>query len=142
VPNLVALLPDWPVNAKLVEALKRLDWKPATELERLYCHIAERNTERLLEDWEQNKRLLSSEARSRNRRKVENAVHTIIALEKREMIPDLVTALDSCGDQSIVLFYLNSDSKELNDAAREWASKRGYSVIRTPGRSGSRWGRW
>jgi hypothetical protein len=142
VPHLVAALPDWPVNPAMIAALKLLHWEPATERERLYSLIGARDKEGLALDWEPSKRLLLEDAKSRDPKKVENAINTVIALARHEMVPDLVQILDTCEDASICEFYLNCGHPVLVNAGRRWATQRGYSVVPDASGSGPRWGAW
>ena len=142
VPHLAAALPDWPVNSALIAALKQLQWEPVTQRERLYSRIGTRDKEGVALDWDLSKRLLLEDARSSDAKKVENAINTIIALGKHEMVPDLVKILEACEDTSICEIYLNCGHPLLANAGRRWATQRGYSVAPGTGGSGPSWGAW
>ena len=61
---LIAALPDWPIKDTIGAALKQLDGKPATDKERFYCRVAERDDKGLLEDWKQTRQLILDDAGS------------------------------------------------------------------------------
>lgn len=52
----------------------------------------------------------------------------------------LVTALLNYGDVGLAEYYLNCGNRQLEQAARTWASRHGYSVHSTPGSGGGQWG--
>ncbi len=142
VEPLIAALPNWPVKDAIGTALKQLDSKPAADKERFYCRVAQRDSNALLEDWKQTRQLILEDAGSQDPRKVQNAVYTVIALGKEEMVDDLVKLLNSCEDKGIAEIYLNCRHKGLSKAAEEWATRRGYNVPGGAGGSGPEWGRW
>ena len=58
-----------------------------------------------------------------------------------EAVPDLVRILDAEEDKPIALDYLNSGEPTLEQAARDWAKRYGYTVMSMPGGAGGvRWG--
>lgn len=141
-PRLVAALPDWPINSALANALKEFQWEPATDRERLYWRIGTRDRDSLALDWEPSKRLLLEDARSRNPKRIENAINTFIAVGKHDMVPELVKILDATEDTSICEIYLNCGHPVLGNAGRRWATKRGYTVTPGSSNSGPNWGSW
>jgi hypothetical protein len=142
VEPLIAALPDWPIKDTIGTALKQLDGKPATDKQRFYCRVAARDNKGLLEDWKQTRQLILDDAGSQDTRKVQNAVYTVIALGKEEMVDDLARLLNSREEKDIAEVYLNCRHKGLSTAAGDWAARRGYDVPGGAGGSGPDWGRW
>jgi hypothetical protein len=142
VPKLVAALPDWPNNETIVTALRKLDWKPETKKEQFYCHIAQRQNEGLLQDWSQTKQFILEDARTKDSRKVENAVYVSIVLGKEDLLSELVTFLNSRDQTAMAEVYLNCGQATLSEAAQKWAKKFGYDIMPGGGGTGPRWGNW
>jgi hypothetical protein len=82
--------------------------------------------------------------RSGDRRKIENAMNTFVALGERDIIPQLVRALEADGNVELAEAYLNCKQDELRRAARAWADKHGQQIIRLPAGDPHqpRWGQW
>jgi hypothetical protein len=139
---LIAALPDWPAKDAIGAALKQLDGKPATDKERFYCRVAERDDKGLLEDWKQTRQLILDDAGSQDARKVQNAVFTVIALGKEEMVDDLVKLLNPREDKEIAEIYLNCGYQGFSKAAESWAARRGYHATSGGGGAGPAWGHW
>ena len=142
VEPLIAALPDWPIKDTIGTALKQLDGKPATDKQRFYCRVAARDNKGLLEDWKQTRQLILDDAGSQDPRKVQNAIYTVIALGKEEMVDDLARLLNSREEKDIAEVYLNCRHKGLSKAAGDWAARRGYITPGGAGGSGPDWGRW
>ncbi len=142
VEPLIAALPDWPVKDAIGTALKQLDGKPATDKERFYCRVAEKDNQGLLADWEQTRKLILDDAGSHDARRVQNAVYVVIALGKEEMVEALVSLLNACEDKEFAEVYLNCRHKGLSKAAENWAARRGYNVPGGAGSAGPAWGSW
>jgi hypothetical protein len=143
IPPLVAALPDWDVSPTIGDALKKLGWKPTCDEERVRFWISQKDRKSLTQDWKTTKRVLLSDARSGEERKVETAVLTFIALGSNEVVPDLARLLSASGTKNLALIYLNSGNGGLRAAADDWASQHGYEVMTIPGRaSGPAWGSW
>jgi HEAT repeat protein len=142
VPHLVAALPDWSLGSAIINALKQLRWEPGTERERLYSSIGARDKEALVMDWERNKRLLIEDAESGDARKVENAIYTMISMGRHDLVAELVKILDTSEDPSLCEVYLSCGHPALCNAGKQWATKRGYSVVPGGSSSGPTWGAW
>ncbi len=142
VAPLIAALPDWPLNDAIRAALKQLDGKPATDQERFYCRIVQRDDKGLLEDWKLTRQMILDDAGAHDVRKVQNAVYVVIALGKEELIDDLQKVLNSCEDKEIAEIYLNCSHKGLSKAAENWAAQRGLSPTSGTSASGPAWGHW
>ena len=144
IPHLVAALPDWDANDRLGMALEKLGWLPRTEAEQVYSWIARRNKHDLVGHWEQTKRILLSDARSGERRRVENAAYSLISLGQEEVMDELVRILDTEGDKDMAQAYLNCGRARLDKAARNWARRQGCAIIPGVGFEsiGVGWGGW
>ena len=69
-----------------------------------------------------------ADIQSDDQRKIENAVYTFLFLGKEEMIPMLIKILNTKGDKTMALNYLDSGNNELENAAKLWASAHGYKI--------------
>ncbi len=139
---LAAALPEWDLNAELVSALEKLGWKPAAEAEQVYCWIGKKDTPQLKDKWEQTKRVLLADVEASERRKIENAVYSFVAIGEEKILEDLVRILDDQGNTEIAETYLNSGNDQLEKAARAWAERNGYTIIPGPGAHRASWGGW
>lgn len=142
VRHLVDALPEWPLNQAIIAALKSLAWVPSTETERLYASIGGRDKEAVMMDWERNRRLLVEDARSGDRKKVENAIDTLISMGRHDVVPDLIKILDACEDPAVCEVFLSCGHPALASAGRRWATQRGYELAPGGSSSGPTWGAW
>ena len=142
IPPLAAALPDWDLNGALVSALEQLGWKPAAGAEEVYDWIGRKDSARLKERWKQTRRILLADVGSHDRRKIENAVDSFVAIGQPEILADLVRLLDQQGNAEIAEIYLNSRNDQLERAARAWADRTGCTIIPSPGAQRVSWGRW
>lgn len=139
---LVSSMPDWDAKEKIAEALSSLGWVPQDERQKLYFLIGKKDKRALLANWEETKKILLDDLRSREKRKVKNAVYTFISLGREELIDELINILNTEGDVQMAETYLNSGHKRLDQAARDWAAARGLSVSVGPGAHKAGWGSW
>jgi HEAT repeat protein len=65
----------------------------------------------------------------------------LIGLGKKGTEDELVAALETWGDESMAVDYLNCGSPKLEAAAKRWAEAHGYTVYTTPGVKSETWGR-
>ena len=77
-----------------------------------------------------------------DRRKIENAVYSFVAIGEPKILEDLVRILDDQGNTEIAETYLNSNNDQLEKAARAWADRNGYTIIPGPGAQRASWGGW
>lgn len=141
-PALANLLIDWNVGPAAASALNSLGWTPTSEKESVFLAVSKRDRNGLLSDWSRTREILLAEIGSFRRGRIQGAVYAFIAIGKREILPDLTAALDRHGNKTMAEVYLNSGSGELDKAAREWASKRGYHITTGPGAHTVSWGRF
>jgi HEAT repeat protein len=139
---LVAALPDWHSRRALSKALLQLGWQPQTEREQVYLWIGGGQTQELTENWEKTRRLLLEDVRSANTRLVENAVYTFVSLGREEVVPELVSILDTHENKEMAETFLNCGHKTLAEAARGWATRKGYTVMPFGSGGQASWGNW
>ncbi|MFA5058670.1 MAG: HEAT repeat domain-containing protein, partial [Opitutaceae bacterium] len=139
---LAGALPDWDLNADLVPVLEKLGWKPASEAEEVYAWIGRKDSEHLKAQWEKTRRVLLDDVGSGTHRKLQNAVYSFLAIGEPKILDDLVRILDDQGDKDIGETYLNCGNGKLEQAARDWASRNGYTILPTSGGTHTNWGSW
>jgi HEAT repeat protein len=124
-------------------ALWKLGWRPADDVYWIHWCKALGWKRELLDEWKIAKPELLTDLRSRDAVKRRAAVATFIWLGNEDALPDLLSHLAQGGDKDLALIYLNSGNMTLQDAAKEWGRRRGYSVElrRGDGREGPRWGK-
>jgi HEAT repeats len=142
VQPLVELLPNWGFKYELGGALKKLDWKPESDVERVYFWICNKNEIELLKHFEMTKQVLLADAQSGDARKLDNALYTFIGLGREESISDLIKILYASGTKEMAETLINCGHKGLSDAARGWAVGRGYQVSTGFGGPDTHWGQW
>ena len=139
---LVKALPDWDAKDGLGAGLKKLGWKPTSDSEQVYFWICNSDGVDLKTNWEKTTRVLLADVRSRNQRKIENAVYTFVSLGKGDIVPKLIDILNVQGSVTMAETYLNCGSGELAGAAQSWAAAHGYQVSTGNGANKAGWGRW
>jgi HEAT repeat protein len=142
IAGLVEALPDWYMNVQIGAALKKLEWKPRTDAEKVYFWICSEEPVNLVAEWSKTKEVLMSDVRSENKLKIENAINTIVSLGKEENTPELCRLLYSQGDLSMATIYLNCGHPELKREAISWAADNGYKITSSPSTGSAKWGRW
>lgn len=142
IPALSAMLPDWTVRLAIGDALEALGWQPETPIERVYFWLCKRDSQEANEHWDEVEQILMEDLRSRQVKKVDNAIFAFIALKKEHLIPTLIGLLNEQGDVHMAECYLNSGEPRLEKAASAWADKHGFRVSVGHGSSGASWGSW
>jgi len=140
VAPLSAALPDWKINADLVSSLEQLGWKPSNAGEEVYAWIAKKDADSLKGKWDQTRQVLLADVESSDRRKIENAVYSFVAIGEPKILDDLVKVLNDEGSKEIAETYLNCGNDRLEEAARDWAKANGYDIIPGGGASRANWG--
>jgi HEAT repeat protein len=139
-PGLVTALKDWHSGREAAKALQVLGWQPESISDKVHYAVAVRDKSVLIETWEQTKSVLLEDVSSYERRVIENALYAFVALGKKEIILDLVNALNSKGNKTMAEAFLNCGHGELRSAARAWAKKHGYTIRAGGGAAPVRWG--
>ena len=138
---LVAAMPDWETRWAIGAALERLGWQPSSEREKVYLWIGWKKASELTRAWEQTRRVLLEDIRSQEQRRVDNAMFTLIALGRDEMVPQLITALEQRGHEAMAAAYIHCGHDMLAAAAKAWA--RGHRDVTLPSSDlFPSWGQW
>jgi HEAT repeat protein len=116
------------LNVEAAEALTALGWTPASQRERVLWWVSTRNAKSLGENWNRTKDILLKEIESPDYFAVENALFAFNFIGKKEIVPLLVEKLNARGTETMAEAYLNCGKRELEEAARNWAEKRGYKI--------------
>ena len=123
IPALVAELQNWDTAQEATDALQKFGWSPQSIEETVHWLVAKRDGNALRQTWDQTKQVLSKDLKSDEDRVVNNALYAFIALGKEEVIEELIDTLNAKGAKIIAAVYLSCGSKELGDAALDWAKK-------------------
>jgi HEAT repeat protein len=135
-------LGDWDAGPNAAAALEALGWKPKTDEQRIIFLVANRDKQGLLESWEQTRKVLLAEARSDDKKRINNAVGAFISIGKEEDVDDLINILMNYGEKEMAIMFLNCGNERLAAAAKFWAKEMGYLVLPFASRSSSvSWGR-
>ncbi|MEM9244887.1 MAG: HEAT repeat domain-containing protein, partial [Cyanobacteria bacterium P01_F01_bin.153] len=139
---LKAELTDWNVAPKAAASLKTLGWTPEGDREQVLLWLASRDKKQLTGNWETTKTVLLAEASNGNGEAVSNALYGFVGIGDESVVPDLKKNLNNRGNKEVALAYLNCGQPELEAAAKDWANRNGYQVIKTPGATAAaQWGR-
>ena len=140
IPLLVRTLPDWWAGETIANTLTKLGWKAAVKEEKVHFWVALRDSESLKNSWAQTKQVLLNDVVTSNNLAIENALYAFIGIGKREIIKDLIDALNNYGNKTMAEAYLNCGSQELYDAGVQWANNNGYTIFQGPGAAPINWG--
>lgn len=137
---LASVLPDWHSNTVICQTLEKLGWIPINETEQVYFWIGTKKKNLIL-NWEKTKNILLNDTRSGVESRIQNAVYTFISVGREEIIDELIRILNEDGNETMAETFLNCGNNRLEEAAKNWAIKYGYSIM--PGGSrGAVWGNW
>jgi HEAT repeat protein len=125
IPQLVETLCDWFAGPRVLEILKGLKWQPSTDEERVWFHIASRDTKSILENWDTARNVLIESAESGDNRRIENSVFALIAIGQGDAVDELVQIIKRNGTQTIAKAYMDSGNNDLIEAARNWILQSG-----------------
>lgn len=140
VKPLLEYLTDWYCNQKVAEALSCMSWQPKTSEEKVHLWVAARNDSTLQAYWNLTKTVLLKDVESNQYRTIENALFAFIGIGKEEVLPELVSALNTKGNKTMAVAYLNCGHNELDKAAMVWAARHGYYIESGYGSSPVSWG--
>lgn len=140
IPNLLLALPDWDLGPLSLTILNELKWQPITDKERIHSHIANRDRDALLGDWDNTKRILLDDILSGNLIKIQNALYAFIGLGRDEILQELIETLESKGTKEMAIAFLNCGNNILSEASRLWAKSHGYTIIPWGGKAPVHWG--
>jgi HEAT repeat protein len=137
---LVDNLVDWYSGEAVASALKKLEWSPRSEEERIHFAVAKRDRIDLRVNWNLARKVLLSDIDSTDYRIIENALFAFIGIGKSEIVSELVQNLKTKGNKTMAEAYLNCGHKELYKAARDWAAMHGYVILKGSGEAPVGWG--
>ncbi|ODS30640.1 MAG: heat repeat-containing PBS lyase [Candidatus Scalindua rubra] len=139
---LVQALRDWYAGGVIASALEKLNWQPQSIENKVHYLVAKRDRYKLMQMWDRSKQILLKDIESNEYKVIENSLYAFIGIGKKEIIKDLITTLNREGTKTMAEAYLNCGNKELDDAARDWARRHGYSISTGPGAHPVGWGSW
>jgi HEAT repeat protein len=140
VSGLVGALGDWKLGPRIVEVLKGLNWKPATDEETVRFEVASRNWEALRRDWETVKKMLLADLKSEETPRSENAVYALIGIGKEDALEPLASILRSKGTPEMAQAFLDSGNAKLSEIARQWAKEHGMEIRASENAAVVKWG--
>jgi uncharacterized membrane-anchored protein YjiN (DUF445 family) len=139
---LISHLRDWHAGDAIAEALDKLGWRPESDEDKVHYLVAKEAGDKLKQMWNTTKRVLLKDVESNNYRVIEDALYAFIAIGKKEIIRELIDTLNRKGTKIMAEAYLNCGNKELDDAARDWAYRHGYTIFPGFGDAPVGWGSW
>jgi HEAT repeat protein len=142
VSRLADALPDWECGTRAAEALDHWHWKPQNDAQLIHYLIARRDNYGLFVKTALAGPVLKSDLESGDRRQVENAAITSVALGVTEVVPRLIEVLGQQGSEILASAYVNSGLDTLARAGRDWAAHHGYVLIKGDDTTGVRWAGW
>jgi HEAT repeat protein len=142
VNRLADALPDWECGTGAAEALDHRRWKPRSGAQLIHYLIARRDNYGLFVKTALAGPVLKSDLESGDRRQVENAAITSVALGVTEAVPRLLEVLGQQGSEILASAYVNSGLDTLARAGRNWAEHHGYVLVKGGDTTGVRWAGW
>jgi hypothetical protein len=131
-----------PISAPMVAvALDRMNWMPTQDEDKVYLFIAKRQGEDLRRMWPTTKAVLLKDLGSDDPNRVDYALSTFIGLGGKDTQSTLIKTLQEQGNQTMALSFLNCGEPTLTKAAEDWATERGFQVVKTQKRNNAvKWG--
>ncbi|MGI0484634.1 HEAT repeat domain-containing protein [Pantanalinema rosaneae CENA516] len=142
---LAANLTDWYSNLFAARALAKLDWEPQTDTDKIRFLVAQQKGGELRQNWATAKTVLLKDVESNDYRAIQTALYAFISIGDRDIVNTLIKSLETKGNKTMALAYLNSGESQLSQAAKNWAESRGYEVVKTMKNQGVQpvtWGGW
>lgn len=124
----VPKLTNWQIAPHAAQVLKSLEWTPRSDEELVRYHVALRDKEFIALNWGLVRNVLTSDLYSKDHHQIENALYAFIGIGRKEVISELIAALNDKGSLSLAEAYLNSGQNKLMDAAEVWAMNNGHEV--------------
>jgi HEAT repeats/PBS lyase HEAT-like repeat len=124
-------LTDWASSPMVGIALERLNWQPVSDADKVHLLIAKSKGEELRNNWEMTKSVLLKDLESKDPRTIYYALYSFISIGGQDTTETLVKALKEQGNKNLALAYLNCGEPTLEKAAQDWATAKGYKVIKT-----------
>jgi len=142
IPVLTHKLRDWNVGSQAAEALKGFGWHPISIQDSVHSWVANGQGYIVEERWNVSKTVLLDDIKSSDYFAIENALYSFIAIGRKEIISELIETLNDNGNKDMAEAYLNCGQMQLSEAARSWAYKNGYIIIKDSGKPLVEWGAW
>ena len=133
-------LTDWYSAQAVARSLTKLGWKPQSEKERILYLAGLRKGAELRRNWPAAKKVLLTDLRSADTRRVRFAFLSLIGIGQKDVIDVLIQRLDSSKDPFLVGLAWVANQKELRSALKERARKHVLTIPKTCGLPRVRWG--
>ena len=140
IPQLVPELSDWMIGPRILEILKRFEWQPSTDEERIWFYVASRDRQSILKDWNMASKVLIGNLGQRDDKRIEDSVFALIGIGQDESIEELLKIIKENGTQAIAKAYVDSGNDILVKAAQEWAQQNGSEIQAGGKQPGVQWG--
>jgi len=140
VPELVRALGDWNLGPRIAEVLTGLNWKPATDEEKVRFDVASRNRDALLQHWDTAKKILLADLNGGEAHRSENAVYALIGIGKDDILEPLASMLRGKGTPELAQAFLDSGNAQLSEIARQWAKEHGKEIRASGDAAVVKWG--
>lgn len=124
-------LTDWASSPMVGTALEKLNWQPVSDADKVHLLIAKSKGEELRNNWEMTKSVLLKDLESKELRTTYYALYSFISIGGKNSTETLVKVLKEQGNKNLALAYLNCGEPTLEKAAQDWATAKGYKVIKT-----------
>lgn len=124
-------LTDWASSPMVGTALEKLNWQPVSDADKVHLLIAKSKGEELRNSWEMTKSVLLKDLESKDPRTLYYALYSFISIGGKDTTETLVKVLKEEGNKDLALAYLNCGEPTLEKAAQDWATAKGYRVIKT-----------
>ncbi|KOP23937.1 hypothetical protein AMR41_23645 [Hapalosiphon sp. MRB220] len=124
-------LTDWASSPMVGTALEKLNWQPVSDADKVHLLIAKSKGEELRNNWEMTKSVLLKDLESKDPRTISYALYSFISIGGQDTIETLVKVLKEKGNKNLALAYLNCGEPTLEKVAQDWATARGYRVVKT-----------
>ncbi|MBD2214120.1 HEAT repeat domain-containing protein [Nostoc linckia FACHB-104] len=124
-------LTDWASSPMVGVALEKLNWQPVSDADKVHLLIAKSKGEELRNNWEMTKDVLLKDLASKDPRTLSYALYSFISIGGKDTTETLVKVLKENGNKNLALAYLNCGEPTLEKAAQDWATSRGYRVVKT-----------
>jgi HEAT repeat protein len=139
---LLGQLMIWEANPAAARALKKLNWTPITDEDRVHFWLGLRDIKTLKENQELIRRVLHVDSPQWEEEPLygfldDYTLFALVSLGYPEDIPNLIQVLQT---KEVAEAYINSGNPELMRAAREWATRNGYKIKRGSSGTSTAWG--
>ncbi len=125
---LLATMSNWRMSRTVGAALVELKWQPSTMEERVHFLVARRDGTALRAIVQEARSVLVADLQSSDPYVLETAASALIGLGQTDLVDEILDVLERKGSARFATALLNSHQPELEEAARKWAAKRGYTI--------------